>query len=104
MIFYWMSQDSNIAPSVCIAAFAGATIGKANMWKTAFSAFKFAKFLYLGPFLLGYVPGFSLDGTPIDIIKAFVLIIIGTYAYSWFLSGIWINKLKKIFGGSQAAE
>ena len=101
MIVYWLSQDSNITPPVCIAAFAGATIAKANMWRTAFSAFKFAKFLYLGPFLFGFVPAFSLDGTPMDIIKAFILIIFGTWAYSWFLSGIWFGSLKKIFGGGQ---
>lgn len=95
MIVYWLSQDSNITPPVCIAAFAGATIAKANMWKTAFSAFKFAKFLYLGPLLFGYVPGFSLDGSSTDIIKAFVAIIFATWAYSWFLSGIWLNWFKK---------
>ncbi len=97
MIVYWLSQDSNITPPVCIAAFAGATIAKANMWRTAFSAFKFAKFLYLGPFLFGYVPGFSLNGSAMDIAKAFVLIIIGTYFYSWFLSGIWVSPIKRIF-------
>ena len=97
MIVYWLSQDSNITPPVCIAAFAGATIAKANMWRTAFSAFKFAKFLYLGPILFGYVPGFSLNGSSMDIIKAFVAIFFGTWAYSWFLSGIWIKYLKNIF-------
>ncbi|CCK82024.1 TRAP transporter permease [Desulfobacula toluolica] len=97
MIVYWLSQDSNITPPVCIAAFAGATIAKANMWKTAFTSFKFAKFLYLGPILFGYVPGFSLDGSSTDIIKAFVLIFFGTWAYSWFLSGIWIGDIKKLF-------
>ncbi|MCP3671709.1 MAG: TRAP transporter fused permease subunit [Gammaproteobacteria bacterium] len=95
MIVYWLSQDSNITPPVCIAAFAGATIAKANMWKTAFSAFKFAKFLYLGPFLFGYVPGFSLNGSASDIVVAFVLIVFGTWAYSWFLSGIWMNYFRK---------
>jgi TRAP transporter 4TM/12TM fusion protein len=95
MIVYWLSQDSNITPPVCIAAFAGATIAKANMWKTAFSSFKFAKFLYLGAFLFGYVPGFTLNGSTLDIVKAFVLIIIGTYAYTWFLSGIWMGYFKK---------
>ncbi len=90
MIVYWLSQDSNITPPVCIAAFAGATIAKANMWRTAFSSFKFAKFLYLGPFLFGYVPGFSLDGSSWDIIKAFALIALGTWAYSYFLSLHWL--------------
>ena len=95
MIVYWLSQDSNITPPVCIAAFAGATIAKANMWRTAFSAFKFAKFLYLGPFLFGYVPAFALDGSATDIVKAFVLIIFGTWLYSWLLSGIWWSYVKK---------
>jgi len=99
MIVYWLSQDSNITPPVCIAAFAGATIAKANMWKTAFSAFKFAKFLYLGPFLFGYVPAFSLDGSTMDIVKAFILIIFGTWAYSWLLSGIWLKRFRKQAAG-----
>ena len=94
MIVYWLSQDSNITPPVCIAAFAGATIAKANMWKTAFTSFKFAKFLYLGPFLFGYVPAFSLNGSASDIIVVFILIIFGTWAYSWLLSGIWLKKEK----------
>jgi TRAP transporter 4TM/12TM fusion protein len=103
MIVYWLSQDSNITPPVCIAAFAGATIAKANMWRTAFASFKFAKFLYLGPFLFGYVPGFSLNGSAMDIIKAFVLILLGTYGYSWILSGIWIGKLKEAFKKAPAS-
>jgi len=95
MIVYWLSQDSNITPPVCIAAFAGATIAKANMWKTAFTAFRFAKFLYLAPFLFGYVPAFSLNGTATDILITFVLIFFGTFAYAWLLSGIWLDYFKK---------
>ncbi|WP_300457979.1 TRAP transporter fused permease subunit [Desulfobacula sp.] len=102
MIVYWLSQDSNITPPVCIAAFAGATIAKANMWKTAFTSFKFAKFLYLGPILFGYVPGFSLNGGPSDIIKAFVLIFFGTWLYSYVLSGIWISTIKGVFKKTSA--
>ena len=67
------------------------------MWRTAFASFKFAKLLYLGPFLFGYVPGFSLNSTAWDILKAFVLILIGTYAYSWFLSDIWLKSPRVSF-------
>ena len=95
MIVYWLSQDSNITPPVCIAAFAGATIAKANMWKTAFSAFKFAKFLYLSPFLFGYVPGYSLQGGTMAIVKAFVLITIGTYLYSYIMSFHWVYYMNR---------
>ena len=101
MIVYWLSQDSNITPPVCIAAFAGATIAGANMWRTAFSAFKFAKFLYIGPFLFGYVPGFSLQGDTMDIIKVFILIIIGTYLFAYIMSGIWFKNIKDLFKKSQ---
>ena len=94
MIVYWLSQDSNITPPVCIAAFTGATIAQADMWKTAFNAFKFAKFLYLAPFLFGYVPAFTLDGSASDIAIAFVLIIVGTWGYSWLLSGIWLDRFR----------
>lgn len=95
MIVYWLSQDSNITPPVCIAAFAGATIAKANMWATAWVAFKFAKFLYLAPFIFGYVPAFSLNGSNMDIAITFILVFFGTWAYSWFLSGIWLKAFKK---------
>jgi len=95
MIVYWLSQDSNITPPVCIAAFAGATIAKANMWATAWMAFKFAKFLYLAPFIFGYVPAFSLDGSTSDIAITFVLVFFGTWLYSWLLSGIWLDWFKK---------
>ena len=104
MIVYWLSQDSNITPPVCIAAFAGATIAKANMWKTAFTAFKFAKFLYLAPFIFGYVPAFTLNGSVTDIAVTFVLIIAGTWAYSWFLSGIWLDWFRKKAPAPRASE
>ena len=103
MIVYWLSQDSNITPPVCIAAFAGATIAKANMWRTAFASFKFAKFLYLGPFLFGYVPGFSLNGSGRDIVIAFVLITLGTYIYAYLLSGIWVKQIRNLFGKKTTA-
>jgi len=95
MIVYWLSQDSNITPPVCIAAFTGATIAQADLWKTAFTTFKFAKFLYLSPFLFGYVPAFSLDGSTWDVVIAFVLIVAGTWVYSWLLSGIWLRSYLK---------
>jgi TRAP transporter 4TM/12TM fusion protein len=103
MIVYWLSQDSNITPPVCIAAFAGAAIAQANMWKTAFNAFRFAKFLYLAPFLFGYVPGFSMAGGTGDITKAYVLIFIGTFLFGYLLSGYWIEQLKSLFAGKNKA-
>ncbi|WP_319541735.1 TRAP transporter fused permease subunit [uncultured Pseudodesulfovibrio sp.] len=102
MIVYWLSQDSNITPPVCIAAFAGATIAKANMWKTAFTAFKFAKFLYLAPFMFAYIPAFTLDAPPTQIVIWFAIIAVCVYMYSWFMSGIWFSPLKRLFSSAPA--
>ena len=44
--------------------------------------------------VFGYVPAFSLDGSASDIAVAFVLIIVGTWAYSWLLSGIRIGRFR----------
>ncbi|WP_319583007.1 TRAP transporter fused permease subunit [uncultured Pseudodesulfovibrio sp.] len=98
MIVYWLSQDSNITPPVCIAAFAGATIAGANMWRTAFTSFKFAKFLYLAPFLFAYVPAFSLDAPTQNILISFCAIAVAVFVYAWFLSFIWVKPLKRILG------
>ena len=96
MIVYWLSQDSNITPPVCIAAFAGATIAGANMWRTAFTSFKFAKFLYMAPFLFAYIPAFSLDASRLEIAIWFPAIALAVFIYAWFLSGIWYGPLKRM--------
>ena len=50
---------------------------------------------YLAPFIFGYVPAFSLDGSASDIVITFVLVLFGTWLYSWILSGIWLDRFKK---------
>ncbi len=56
MIVYWFSQDSNITPPVCVAAYAGAAIAGSDPWKTGWTAFKFAKLLYVMPILFAFTP------------------------------------------------
>lgn len=102
MIVYWLSQDSNISPPVCIAAFAGATIAKAPMWPTAFNAFKFAKFLYVGPFLFGFVPAFSLEASLPNILIWFAIIIVGNFIVSYILSFNWYYNLKAKYIANKA--
>ncbi len=65
MIVYWFSQDSNITPPVCVAAYAGAAIAGADPWKTGWTAFKFAKLLYVMPLLFAFTPAILFEGKPI---------------------------------------
>lgn len=81
MIVYWFSQDSNITPPVCVAAYAGAAIAGSDPWKTGWTSFKFAKMLYIGPFLFAYCQGFLLHGTWLEILMAYFTITLGTIAF-----------------------
>ncbi len=65
MIVYWFSQDSNITPPVCLAAYAGAAIAKADPWKTGWTSFKFAKLLYVMPLLFAFTPAILFEGRPL---------------------------------------
>ncbi len=67
MIVYWFSQDSNITPPVCVAAYAGAAIAGADPWKTGWTAFKFAKLLYVMPLLFAFTPAILLEGKAVHL-------------------------------------
>jgi TRAP transporter 4TM/12TM fusion protein len=62
MIVYWFSQDSNITPPVCVAAYAGAAIAGSDPWKTGWTSFKFAKLLYVMPLLFAFTPQILFEG------------------------------------------
>jgi len=66
-IVYWLSQDSNITPPVCVAAYAGAAVAGSDPWKTGWTAFKFAKMLYVMPILFAFTPGILFQGKVVDI-------------------------------------
>jgi TRAP transporter 4TM/12TM fusion protein len=65
MIVYWFSQDSNITPPVCVAAYAGAAIAGSDPWKTGWTSFKFAKLLYVVPILFAFTPQILFEGKPL---------------------------------------
>jgi TRAP transporter 4TM/12TM fusion protein len=92
MIVYWFSQDSNITPPVCVAAYAGAAIAGSDPWKTGWTSFKFAKMLYIGPFLFAFSPGFLLGG-PENILPWYRVgltmftIVLGTFGFGALTMG-----------------
>lgn len=82
MIIYWLTQFANVTPPVCVAAYTGAAIAKADPWKTGWTACRFAQMLYIAPFLFAYQPAFLLFGTPFEVIVTFVAIFIGIIAFA----------------------
>jgi len=95
MVVYWFSQDSNITPPVCVAAYAGAAIAGAEPWKTGWTSFKFAKMLYIGPFLFAFSPGFLLGGPGhimpwYAVISTGITIVLGTIAFGSLTMGYFL--------------
>jgi TRAP transporter 4TM/12TM fusion protein len=95
MIVYWFSQDSNITPPVCVAAYAGAAIAGSDPWKTGWTAFKFAKMLYIAPFLFAFAPGFLLGGPGYmvpwwEVAVTWFTIILGTIAFGSVTMGYFL--------------
>ena len=95
MIVYWFSQDSNITPPVCVAAYAGAAIAGSDPWKTGWTAFKFAKMLYIGPFLFAFSPGFLLGGPDFimpwyQVVSTWFTIVLGTVAFGSLTMGYFL--------------
>lgn len=94
MIVYWLSQDSNITPPVCVAAYAGAAIAGSDPWKTGWTSFKFAKMLYVTPILFAFVPAILFDGTLFEIFSAFFSATLGTIAFGAFSMGFLRRRTK----------
>ena len=56
LIIFWLSQDSNVTPPVCLTAFTAAAIAKTPPMATGVTSWKVAKGLYLVPLLFAYTP------------------------------------------------
>lgn len=56
MLIFWYSQDANVTPPVCLAAYSAAGIAGSGPLETGIEAWKLAKGLYLIPLLFCYTP------------------------------------------------
>ncbi|WP_413282950.1 TRAP transporter permease [Vibrio sp. MA40-2] len=95
MIVYWLSQDSNITPPVCVAAYAGAAIAKADPWKTGWKAVGYAKMLYIMPLLFAFTP-MLMNGEPIDIAITWISTAIGVVFQGALMAGFFRTKTTKL--------
>lgn len=78
LIVFWLSQDSNVTPPVCLAAFTAAGIAGSKPMATGVEAWKIAKGLYIVPLMFAYTPLVTGDWPLVIQIGAFALF--GIYA------------------------
>jgi TRAP transporter 4TM/12TM fusion protein len=85
MIIFWLSQDSNVTPPVCLTAFAAAAIAGTNQIRTGFTAWKLAKGLYIMPLLFAYTP--MLYGDWMSAFEIFFFTLVSLYAFAAAFQG-----------------
>ena len=83
LIIFWLSQDSNVTPPVCLASFAAAGIAGTKPIPTGLTSWKVAKGLYLVPILFAYSP--LISGTWPERIEVFLWACMGLYALAGLL-------------------
>ena len=91
MIIFWLSQDSNVTPPVCLTAFAAAAIAKTPPMRTGLTAWKLAKGLYVIPLLMAYTP--LIGGDFETMIRLTVFGVFGLYAFVAVMEGYLEDKL-----------
>lgn len=80
LIVFWLSQDSNVTPPVCLAAFTAAGIAGSKPMPTGVEAWKVAKGLYIVPLMFAYTP---MIGAPLpDLLRIGVFALFGIYAFN----------------------
>jgi TRAP transporter 4TM/12TM fusion protein len=78
LIIFWLSQDSNVTPPVCLAAFAAAGIAGSKPMATGFQSWKIAKGLYIVPLLFAYTP--LISGEWFEVLQIGFFALFGIYA------------------------
>jgi len=91
LIIFWLSQDSNLTPPVCLAAFAAAAIAKTPPMATGMTSWKVGKGMYIIPLLFAFTP--LINGTWFERFEVFGFALIGIMAFSIVMEGFWDKKM-----------
>jgi TRAP transporter 4TM/12TM fusion protein len=97
LIIFWLSQDSNVTPPVCLASFAAAGIAGTRPMATGLTSWKVAKGLYLVPVLFAYSP--LISGTWPERIEVFLWSCLGLYALAGLLQWHLETKINLVIAG-----
>ena len=96
LIIFWLSQDSNVTPPVCLVAFTAAAIAGTPPMRTGLTAWKVAKGLYLIPVLFAFTP--LITGNWTERLTVFAFGCLGLYALAGLLQWHLETKLNAATG------
>lgn len=80
LIIFWLSQDSNVTPPVCLASFTAAGIAGSPPMATGVESWKIAKGLYIVPLIFAYTP--MIGGDLYTVVHIGFFALFGMYAFT----------------------
>ena len=92
MIIFWYSQDANVTPPVCLAAFSAAGVAGSKPMRTGFASWKLAKGLYIIPFLFAYTP-ILFEGPVIEVIITALSALLGLFGFTITWEGYLLRNM-----------
>ncbi len=95
MLIFWYSQDANVTPPVCLAAYSAAGIAGSRPLATGMEAWKLAKGLYIIPLLFVYTP-ILFDGPVLLIAETVATALIGLFCFAVFFEGFFLVEIKRL--------
>ncbi len=104
MLIFWYSQDANVTPPVCLAAYSAAGISGSRPLPTGFESWKLAKGIYIIPLLFVYTP-ILFEGPIWQVFETTVAAIIGMFSTAVFFEGFhllplnWLIRLLYLAAG-----
>ena len=86
MLIFWYSQDANVTPPVCLAAYSASGISGSKPLETGFEAWKLAKGLYIIPILFIYTP-ILFEGPVWQVFETAAVGLLGLFCLAAFFEG-----------------
>ena len=105
LFVFYFAVMSFVTPPVCMAVYAAASIGKADMFKTGYQAIRLSIAAYIVPFIFVYHPALLLQGNVIDVLVAVVTAVIGISLVAIAVEGYlfrpldWVRRILLCGGG-----
>ncbi len=99
MLIFWYSQDANVTPPVCLAAYSAAGISGSKPLATGFESWKLAKGLYIIPLLFVYTPILG-EGHYLEVAEVTVAATLGLFSFAVFFEGfhlVLLNWFLRLF-------
>ena len=92
MLIFWYSQDANVTPPVCLAAYSAAGISGSKPLETGFESWKLAKGIYIIPLLFIYTP-ILFEGPVWQVIETAIAALLGLFCAAVMFEGFHVILL-----------